>query len=70
MRRKEQKGVQDLVKAAPRQLQKGYGSQSLNVTEDGESGWGGKGGGWGGGWRMYGSEQSERISEEGAGQDT
>lgn len=66
MRRKEQKGVQDLVKAAPWQPQKGYGSQSLNVTEDGESGWGKKGGGW----RMYGSEQSERVSEEGAGQDT
>lgn len=62
--------MQDLVKAAPRQLQKGYGSQSLNVTEDGESGWGGEGWGRCGGWRMYGSEQSERVSEEGAGQDT
>lgn len=40
MRRKEQKEVQDLVKAALWQPQKGYGSQSLNVTEDGESGWG------------------------------
>lgn len=40
MRREEQKGVKDLVKAALWQLQKGYGSQSLNVTEDGESGWG------------------------------
>lgn len=45
--------MQDLVKAAPRQLQKGYGSQSLNVTEDGESGWGGEGGeGVGGGGCM------------------
>lgn len=49
MRRKEQKGVQDLVKAAPWQPQKGYGSQSLNVTEDGESGRGKRVGAGGGG---------------------
>lgn len=57
MRRKEQKECRTLLKAPLWQPRKGCSSQSLNVTEVGESGWQKE---------MYGSEQNERVSEVGA----